>query len=132
MLNTEHRWLSTVLLVTGIAFILVYPLMNLLPRSWGWEPHQYEYEQMIQGIYFVLGIFAIIAARDPLRHLSLIWFIAISNIVHGGIMFVQALVDPTEYANLYGDIPALIVTGALIAWLAPKGLGDSRENSPVT
>ena len=78
MVNTEHRWLSAVLLFTGIAFILVYPLMSFLPGSWGWEPRQYEYEQMIQGIYLVLGVFAVIASRQALRHLSLTWFIAVS------------------------------------------------------
>ena len=128
MIDTEHRWLSIVLLLTGAAFLLLYPVMTLLPAAWGWEPRQYEYEQMIQGVYFVLGIFAIIAAMAPLKHLSLIWFIAVSNIVHGGIMLAQALVDPAETANLYGDIPALLVTGFLIAWLAPKRLTEPGDD----
>lgn len=126
MIDTKHRWLSITLLLTGSAFVLAYPLMIFLPDSWGWEPHQHEYEQMIQGIYFVLGVFAIIASRQPMRHLSLIWFIAVSNIVHGGIMLVQAMVDPTERANLYGDILALIVSGILIGWLTPKQLASPR------
>lgn len=132
MIDNEHRGLSIVLLITGVAFILVYPMMALLPGSWGWEPPQYEYEQMIQGIYFVLGIFTIIAARNPVQHLGLVWFIAISSIVHGGIMMLQALADPTEYANFYGDIPALIIAGALIAWLAPKRLTPPREETGAT
>lgn len=122
MPSSSHRFLSVVLLLTGAAFLLLYPVTMLLPDSWMWEPRQYEYEQMILGVYFVLGIFAIIAARNPMKHLGLIWFIAISNLVHGTIMFAQAMVDPTEYPNLHGDIPALIVTGALIALLAPKKL----------
>lgn len=127
MVDSNHKLLSAVLILTGIVFLLLVPIMNLLPDSWGWEPHQSEYEQMIQGIYFVLGIFAIIAARNIEHHLSLIWFIAVSNIVHGGIMLVQALLDPAEYPNLYGDIPALIVTGILIAFLAPKRLSHSHR-----
>lgn len=117
MIDTGHRWLSIALLATGIAFVLAYPLMIALPDSWSWEPRQHEYEQMIQGIYFVLGTFAIAVARAPMRHLSLIWFIAVSNIVHGGIMLAQAMVDPAEHANLHGDIPALIASGMLIGLL---------------
>lgn len=79
---------------------------------------------MLIGIYFVLGIFAFIAASNPLQHLSLIWYIALSNLVHGGIMLAQALVDPAEYPNLYGDVPSLIVTGGLIAISAPKRLAS--------
>jgi hypothetical protein len=116
------KWLSVVLIVTGIAYLLLYPVTMILPDSWMWEPRQPEYEQMIIGVYFVMGIFTLLAARDPLQHLSLIWFVAASNIVHGVIMLIQALADPTEYPNLYGDIPALIVTGVAIAILAPKRL----------
>jgi len=122
MPSQTHRLLSLVLLLTGVAFLLLYPVTMLLPDSWMWEPRQAEYEQMILGVYFVLGIFAIIAARNPVKHLGLIWFIAISNIVHGGIMFFQAMADTTEYPNLHGDIPALLVTGVLIAMLTPRRL----------
>jgi uncharacterized protein DUF6632 len=118
VIDTGHRWLSIVLLVTGIAFILAPALIIAFPDSWSWEPRQHEYEQMIQGIYFVLGTFAVAVARAPMPHMSLIWFIAVSNIVHGGIMLVQAMVDPAEHANFHGDIPALIVSGMLIGWLA--------------
>jgi hypothetical protein len=122
MISSTNPILSVVLIVTGVAFLLLYPVTMLFPASWMWEPRQYEYEQMLIGVYFVLGIFAIIAAAKPLKHLSLIWFIAVSNVVHGGIMLVQALIDPVEYPNLYGDVPALIVSGVLIAILAPKRL----------
>ncbi len=121
-MGTNLRLLSIVLALTGIAFLLLYPVTMLLPDSWMWEPRQPEYEQMIIGVYFVMGVFALIAARAPEKHLALIWFIAISNLVHGGIMFIQAMADPTEYPNLYGDIPALIITGLLIALFAPKRL----------
>jgi len=122
MISSTNPILSVVLIVTGVAFLLLYPVMMVFPASWTWEPRQYEYEQMLIGVYFVLGIFAIIAAGNPLKHLGLIWFIALSNIVHGGIMLVQALIDPVEYPNLYGDVPALIISGVLIAILAPKRL----------
>jgi hypothetical protein len=130
VIDTRHRWLSIALLGTGIAFVLAHPLMVALPDSWSWQPRQHEYEQMIQGIYLVLGVFAVAAARAPMQHLSLIWFIAVSNIVHGGIMLAQAIVDPAEHGNLHGDIPALIVSGMLIGWLTASASRAARNSRP--
>jgi len=52
-----------------------------------------EYEQMIIGVYAVLGIFLIMASRNPARHVSLIWFTVWSSLVHGLIMLWQARPD---------------------------------------
>jgi hypothetical protein len=124
MFSTTHRALSIVLFVVGIAFLGVIMMGTFFPAAWWWEPRQPEYEQMILGVYFVMGIFAIIAASEPVKHLSLIWFIGTSSLVHGLIMLAQALRDPIEQANLMGDIPALIAAGILIIVLAPKRLTE--------
>ena len=118
----SHRWLSIAVAVTGVLFLGLYPMMLIFPEAWLWEPRQPEYEQMVLGIYVVLGIFLLLAARAPEKHLSLIWFTAVSSLVHGLIMLGQALADPDETANFYGDIPALILIGIVLAILAPKRL----------
>ena len=51
----------------------------------------------------------------------LIWFTVWSSIIHGGIMAVQAVVDPAERANLLGDVPALFFVGIVLAVLMPRG-----------
>lgn len=94
----------------------------MFPDSWMWEPRQPEYEQMILGVYATLGVFLLIASRKPEEHLSLIWFTAISNLVHGGIMLAQALADPADSDNLVGDVPALIALGILLVIVTPKRL----------
>mgnify|MGYP001304260108 CR=1 FL=1 len=86
----------------------------------GWEPRQPEYEQMIMGIYATLGVFLIRAAKNPMEHLSLIWFTIFSCLVHGGIMLVQSVVDETEHANLMGDVPALFLVAIVLWVLMPK------------
>ena len=118
--DQRRQALSVALLVFGVAFLLVHPLMRFWPSGWAWTPGQSEYEQMIVGIYATLGVFLIWASRRPEAHLSLIWFTVWSNIVHGGIMFVQAIVDETERANLLGDIPALFLIAAIFWFLMPK------------
>lgn len=115
------KYLSFALVVFGLIFLFgVFALMTVWPAGWGWEPRQSEYEQMIVGVYAVLGIFLLRASRNPLRHLSLIWFTAWSSLAHGAIMLVQALRDPAEQANLIGDIPALFLVAIVLMVLTPR------------
>jgi hypothetical protein len=121
--NTRLGVLRAVLVVTGLIFIFgVYPLMmSLWPSGWRWQPNQPEYEQMILGVYATLGVFLIIASRNPLQHLSLIWFTVWSSLVHAGIMTVQAINAPSEHGHLLGDIPALAIVAVLLAVFIPRG-----------
>jgi hypothetical protein len=116
------KYLRVALWVFGLIFIFgVYPMMMWIwPSGWGWEPRQPEYEQMIMGIYATLGVFLILAAKNPMEHLSLIWFTVWSSIVHGGIMFIQAIVDQNERANLLGDVSALFLVAIVLWVLVPK------------
>jgi hypothetical protein len=115
------RLLRIALVAFGIAFLLVYPLMELWPSGWAWEPGQHEYEQMIIGIYATLGVFLILASRRPEAHASLIWFTVWSSVVHGGVMTVQASVDAAEHGHLLGDVPALFLVAIVLGLLAPRG-----------
>lgn len=120
-LDARLRALRVALWITGVAFVVGLPLLTRVwPAAWMWEPRQPEYEQMILGVYVTLGVFVLLAARNPLQHLSLIWFTAWSSLVHGGIMAVQALVDPAERANLIGDVPVLLLIGLVLAVLTPR------------
>jgi hypothetical protein len=122
-------YLKIVLIIVGVIFLFgLYILTRIWPSAWMWEPRQSEYEQMILGVYATLGIFLLIASRDPLSHRSLIWFTIWSSIVHGGIMLVQAIVDETERANLIGDVPSLLIVALVLWYLMPKG-SQSKESS---
>ena len=116
------KYLKIALYLFGTIFIVGVPamMMWIWPSGWGWTPPQPEYEQMIMGIYVILGIFLVRAARNPMADASLIWFTIWSSIVHGGIMLVQAIVDETEKANLIGDIPALFLVAFVLWYLMPK------------
>lgn len=116
------KYLKVALYVFGVIFIVGIPAMMMLiwPAGWGWTPPQHEYEQMIMGVYATLGVFLILAAKDPLANASLIWFTVWSSIVHGGIMLVQAIVDETDRVNLLGDVPALFLVAIVLWYLMPK------------
>ena len=115
---TQDRPLRIALLIAGLIFLVgLLPLTIVWPAGFMWEPRQAEYEQMIIGVYAVLGIFLIIASRDPAEHRSLIWFAVWSSLIHGLIMLAQALRDPVERPNLMGDVPALILIAVVLASL---------------
>ena len=122
MPHNNPKALRISLIAFGIAFLMVYPLMIVWPSGWAWQPGQREYEQMIVGIYATLGFFLLWASQKPEAHLSLIWFTAWSSAVHGGIMAVQAIVDPAERGHLPGDVAALLLVAVVLALLTPRGV----------
>jgi uncharacterized membrane protein YoaK (UPF0700 family) len=75
---------------------------------------------MILGVYATLGVFLMIASRDPMANKSLIWFTVWSSFVHGAIMAVQSIADIRHIRHLWGDAPALIIVGAVLAALMPR------------
>jgi hypothetical protein len=121
--SVKLRYLKIALVLIGAFCVVgVYPLTIIWPSGWAWHMEgQSLYLQMILGIYATLGVFLIIAARNPLDHLSLIWFAVWSSIVHGGIMAIQALVYPEHHGHLFGDVPVLLIAAAVFTWLTPKG-----------
>ncbi len=122
--DTKAKFLKFFLIITGIFFIIgIYPMMNhIAPESWGWTPRQSEYEEMIIVIYATLGVFLILAAKNPIEHQSLLWFTVWSSIAHGGIMAYQAITSEGghEHANLFGDVPALFAVAIVLWFLMPK------------
>jgi len=122
MTGTERtKYLRIALIVVGLIFIVgIYPLTIIWPSGWSWNTGQSDYLQMILGIYATLGVFLLLASRNPLAHLSLIWFTVWSSIVHGGIMAVQSLANSENMGHLWGDVLALFVVAAVLAVLTPR------------
>lgn len=116
----RRRFLQIALVAIALLFLSLYPLMEVWPSGWAWQPRQYEYEQMMIGVYGTLGVFLLWASRRPEAHLSLIWFTFWSSAVHGTIMGVQAIVDPVERVHLVGDVAALWIAVILLGWLTPR------------
>jgi len=117
--------LRIVLIVVGlIAVFAIWPLMILWPSGWTWHSGHSDYPLMIVGIYATLGVFLLMASRDPLKHLSLIWFTVWSSVVHGAIMAVQSfsvgMDGVPQSGHLIGDVPALFIVAAALALFTPR------------
>jgi len=119
--NTREQYLKIALVVFGIIFLLVYPLSMIWPSGWVWHGGEGTYYlQMICGIYAVLGVYLIAAARDPSKYRSLISFTIWSSVVHAGIMAAQAISDQREIGHLTGDVPALLIVAGVFWYLSPR------------
>lgn len=120
--SNRIKYLRIALWVIGLVFIFgFWPLTQIWPSGWTWHTEGRSYYiEMIMGIYATLGIFLILAARDPLKNLSLIWFTVWSSVVHGGIMAVQSFDERHNIGHLYGDVLALFAVAAILAFLVPR------------
>jgi len=115
------KYLKLALRVVGIIAVFgFYPLTVFWPSGWSWSSGRSEYLEMIIAIYATLGVFLLIASRDPNRHLPLISFAIWSSIVHGAVMAGQSAQNPMHVHHLYGDVPALLVIAAVLAFLSPQ------------
>jgi uncharacterized protein DUF6632 len=115
------KYLRIALVAVGIIFIAgIYLLMIVWPSGWTWHTGHSDYPLMIVGIYATLGVFLIMAARNPLAHLSLIWFTVWSSVVHGAIMLAQSFSSTMNHGHLLGDVPALFIVAAVLAVLTPR------------
>jgi hypothetical protein len=119
--ETKEQYLKLALRVFGLIFLLVYPISIVWPSGWVWHGGEgVYYFQMIVGIYAVLGVFLILAAKNPIEHRSLISFTVWSSVVHALIMAAQAFGDPAETGHLLGDVPALLLVAVVLGYLAPR------------
>ena len=103
---TRERTLKVLLALIGLFFVAgIYPLITSLPQR-----HQSDYpDQMMLGIYFTLGIFLLLAIRNPAANRSLIAFTGWSSIAHAAVMTVQSIQIGSERTEL----PALGVVGVI-------------------
>jgi hypothetical protein len=120
--TNQIKQLRVALLLVGLIFIFgIYPLTIIWPAGWAWHAEgRSDYLEMILGIYLTLGVFLIIASRNPLAHLSLISFTVWSSIVHGGIMAVQSLLNQHNIGHLWGDVLALFAVAGALAILTRR------------
>jgi hypothetical protein len=130
---TRLLYLRVALIVIGLAFIFsFYPLSIVWSSGWTWGQGHSHYLMMIMGIYATLGVFLLLASRDPEAHKSIIWFTVWSSVIHGAIMALQALDDSAERGHLLGDVPALFLIAVVFGVLMQMGSGDRMASTTAT
>jgi hypothetical protein len=116
------KTLRIALIATGLIFIFgIWPLTVVWPSGWAWHTEgRSEYLEMILGIYATLGVFLIMASRNPMANLSLIRFTVWSSIIHACVMAFESVVNTQHVGHLWGDVPALLIIAAVLAGLTPR------------
>jgi|SRR6266566_281827 len=107
-----ERALKAVLVLVGLLFLaLFYPLTMSL-----WSEAAVA---MMLSLYVTLGIFLLIAARNPSANRSLIAFTAWSSFAHAAVMVVQSFQMASERVHLLVGVALLAIIGAALILLAP-------------
>lgn len=110
--------LRIVLVVAGLLFTAgIIPLLMVFSR----EPAV----AMMMSIYVTLGIFLLLAARNPAANRTLILFAGWANVAHAGVMAVQEFQNVIQRQELAGVILFGIIGAGLIA-LAPRNRSSQR------
>lgn len=121
---TRLKILRIALVLFGLTFIFLPALTVVWPSGWAWHADGRSYYlEMIWAVYMTLGVFLIIAARNPAAHRSLLWFTVWSSAAHGAVMAVQSFGGENHMHNmghLGGDVPALFLVALVIAVLMPR------------
>jgi hypothetical protein len=103
--------LKMVLALVGLLFLaLAYPLMTFVRQG--------PALSMMLSIYVTLGVFLLLAIRNPLASRSLIAFTAWSSFAHAAVMGTQALRNMVSRGELVG-VAVLVVIGVALIALAP-------------
>jgi hypothetical protein len=104
--------LKIVLAVVGLLFIaLGYPMVVFIRQ----DPAL----SMQFSLYVTLGIFLLLAIRDPSTSRSVIAFTAWSSFAHAALMGTQACRNMVARGELIG-VAVLVIIGAALIALAPS------------
>jgi hypothetical protein len=119
----RERVLKIVLVVVGLLFTAgVIPLTMLFSR----EPSV----PMLMSLYVTLGIFLLLAVRDPAANRSLIAFAGWANLAHSAVMAAQEYLNVIERRELAGVVVFAIVGVVLVA-LAPAKQPVAKASAVV-
>ena len=119
----RERVLKVVLVLLGLLFTAaIYPMMLMVKQ----DPAL----AMMMSLYATLGIFLLLASRDPSANRSLIAFTAWSSFAHAAVMSYQALLSMIARRELIGSAVLVVIGAALIA-LAPEKQSVERSSVVV-
>lgn len=124
----RERTLKAVLVLVGLLFsAAVYPAIGGLRDP----AHSDTGDTMMMGIYFTLGIFLLIAVRNPSAHRSLIAFAAWSSFAHAVVMSALGLEIASERAGFLIGSAVLVVVGVALIVLGPRKQSGQQAVVPT-
>jgi peptidoglycan/LPS O-acetylase OafA/YrhL len=123
----RERALKVVLVLVGLAFSA--GVFLVAESLWHQNQSMYTFDMML-SLYVTLGIFLLIAARNPSANRSLIAFTAWSCFAHAAVMAVTSFSKGGYHGDLWG-VPVLGVIGVALILLAPTKQSGERVSAAV-
>ena len=124
----RERALKVVLVLVGLLFSAgIYPVVTSV-RS-GWEANKEDALPMMLSLYVTLGIFLLLAARNPSANRSVIAFAAWSSFAHAAVMAVMAARLASERGGLLRAAAVFSVIGAAPIVMAPATQSGERASA---
>jgi len=127
----RDKALRILLVLFGLIFVAgVYPLFTSV-RS-GWQANKEDAEPMAISLYVTMGIFLLLAARNPSANRGVIVFAAWLNIAHAAVMTVMSVHLPNERQGLliasavFAGIGAVLICIIAVKGTAPLGGWQDR------
>src|SRR5882672_5390223 len=112
----RERALKVVLVLVGLLFTAgVYPLIGSLLHPADSDTG----DTMMLSLYVTLGVFLLIAVRNPFAHRSVIAFAAWSSFAHAMTMSILGLEIPSQKVGFLIGSAVLVVIGVALIVLAP-------------
>jgi uncharacterized protein DUF6632 len=129
MAVTSKRALQVVLVAVGLAIAgaNIYPLVAAF--AVGLSPTGGTTAPMFWTIYATLGVFLVLAARDPAAHRSLIAYTVWSGFAHTAVMALMAMQLPTRRGELLAGV-AVTGLGALVLFVVARAAARSEGAVP--
>ena len=124
----RERALKIVLVLVGLLFTAgVYPLIGSLLHPASSDMG----DTMMLSLYVTLGIFLLIAVRNPSAHRSLIAFAAWSSFAHAVAMSILGLEIASQRVGFLVGSAVLVVIGVALIVLAPAKQSAERVSAAV-
>jgi succinate-acetate transporter protein len=117
----RERAIQVILAVVGLLFVaLIIPLIMFFSRD--------PAVAMIMSLYVPLGVFLLLAVRNPTANRDLIAYAGWANVAHAGVMAVQAYLHVIERQELAG-VALFGIVGILLISLTPAKQGAKQASA---
>jgi hypothetical protein len=124
----RERALKVVLVLVGLVFsAAIYPVVTSVRD--GWQANKEDALPMMLSLYVTLGIFLLLAARNPSANRSVIAFAAWSSFAHAAVMAVMAVHLASEREGLLIAGAVFSIIGAALILLAPAKQSGERASA---
>ena len=127
----RREWaLRILLLLLGLFFVAgIYPLITTVRTAW--QINNEDATPMMLSLYVALGIFLLLAARNPSEHRSLIAYTAWSSFAHAAVMTVMAVYVTSAREGLLEVSALLAVIGVALIALTPRKQSVEKASAVI-